>query len=61
MTPQETYIMSHYTAVTEAKHRDVRLLQAEMTRSALRGLITAVVNLLPRAPFSGEVQSQRKA
>ena len=61
MTPQDTYIMSRYTAITEAKHRDVRRMQAEMTRSALRGLITAAVKRLRHAPNSGEVQSLKKA
>ncbi len=61
MTPQETYIMSRYTVITEAKHRDVRRMQAEMTRGALRGLITAVVKRLRRAPHSGEVQGLNKA
>ena len=60
MTSKETYIMSHYTEITEAKQKDVRRMQAEVARGVLRGLISALINLLKPVPFFGAGQSSEK-
>ena len=57
MTREETYIMSHYTEIAEAKQRDVRRMQAEIVQGALRGAMVAVVMWLKPKPLSGEAQS----
>ena len=61
MTPQETYILTHYTEIAETKQRDVRRIQAETALSILQSVVAAMVKGLRRAPHRKEVQELDQA
>lgn len=50
MTTQDTFTLTHYTDIAESKQTHVRQLQAEATRSAIRGTFAAIRKLFHHAP-----------
>jgi hypothetical protein len=51
MNLQDEFILTHYTDITEAKHREVRQLQAMATRRVLTDMITALRRAFGRSPI----------
>ncbi|MDU8911447.1 hypothetical protein [Aestuariicoccus sp. MJ-SS9] len=48
MTDQETFILTHYTDISETKRRDVGRMQSEIIQSALRKISAAMAKGLQK-------------
>ena len=55
MDRREEFILTHYTDISDTKKREVRALQAEMTRRFLLGLIVRLHRAGQRISLSRQV------